>query len=340
VSARALVAAMGRIAPLHLAAAWDNVGLLIGSEEWEAERILLTTDLTAAVLDEAQQRGCEAIVAYHPPIFAPLKRLTDAPPGRIALGAAAARIAVYSPHTALDAAPGGLCDWLAQGLGAGRVIALEPALELPETEQAKLVTFCPRDSVAAIRDALARAGCGRIGDYEQCSFELHGHGTFYGGETTNPAVGQSGTLERVEEARFEMVCSRRALPAALRALRQAHPYEEPPIEIHALLERPRADAGQGRVVELDAAIDLATAVRRTKDLLGLDQLRVAAAAPAPRPIRAIGLCPGAGGELVPPAIAAGCTLFVTGEMRHHDVLAACERGCAVLLAGHTNTERP
>jgi dinuclear metal center YbgI/SA1388 family protein len=332
---------MEAIAPTRHAASWDNVGLVLGGREWPLRSLLLTIDATHAVLDEAEACGASAIVAYHPPLFAPQRSLTDATPaGRIALRAAAAKIALHSPHTALDAAPGGLCDWLAEAFGGGRVAPLEPASDLPASEETKLVTMCPAEAVDAVRAALGAAGAGRIGNYDECSFELRGQGTFLGNESANPAVGASGVLERVEEVRLEMVCPRSSLAAAIAALRAAHPYEEPPIEIYPLDARPRGDAGQGREIALAAPIALSAAVAMVKERLGVPGLRVAAPAGLDARVTRVALCPGAGGEMLAGSLARGCDLFFTGEMRHHDVLAASERGCAVILAGHTNTERP
>lgn len=336
-----LARALDGIAPARLAAEWDNVGLLLGARDWPVAGALLAIDLTQAVLDEAVGSGAGAIVAYHPPIFRPLRDLTaDTPEGAVLLAAAAHRIAILSPHTALDAAAGGLGDWLAAGLGAGSAEPLEPALERPDGEAVKIVTMAPPSAIEALRGALAAAGAGRIGAYEECSFELRGEGTFLGGEASNPVVGRRGALERVGETRLEMVCSRAALAAALRALRAAHPYEEPPVEVHPLDPRPRVDAGQGRLLALDTPVSLSELVARAKARLGTPRLRVAAPRGMDAVVRRVGLCPGAGGELLAAARRAGCDAFLTGEMRHHDVLAAANSGCAILLAGHTNTERP
>ena len=337
---RQVVELLESIAPPQGAAPWDNVGLLIGSPQWDATPVFLTIDLTAAVLREAIDTGTRMIVAYHPPIFDPLRSLTDATPtGRICLEAARSGIAVYSPHTALDAAPGGLNDWIAAGLGAGDVRALEAHEALPETQQCKLVTFCPQEAAERIRNGLATAGAGRIGRYELCSFEIPGTGTFFGGEGARPRVGRAGALERVDEVRLEMVCPEAALGLAVATLRQFHPYEEPPIEIYALRPRPQRDRGEGRRVVLDRKTPLRELVDHIKRRLGVETLRVAVAGDAPRRFGTIGLCAGAGGSLRPAASRQGCELFLTGEMRHHDVLAAVADGCTVVLAGHTATER-
>jgi dinuclear metal center YbgI/SA1388 family protein len=337
---RDVVRALEAIAPLAHAEAWDNVGLLVGAREWPAERVLLTIDLTESVLEEAVARGAQMVVAYHPPIFEPLKRLTDdRPRERLLLEAAQAGLAIHSPHTALDAAPGGVNDWLAESVGAGDVAPIAPAESRPASEAFKLVTFCPESAAGAIRAAMSAAGAGRIGDYEQCSFETRGTGTFLGGAATRPAVGAKGRLERVEEARLEMVCAAGALGAAIAALRRAHPYEEPPIEVHALAARPHLDRGAGRIVALRDAAPLGAIAGRVKAHLGAERLLVATAEGGPEAHRTIGVCAGAGGSLLAPAVGRGATVFLTGEMRHHDVLAATASGCSVILAGHTTTER-
>jgi dinuclear metal center YbgI/SA1388 family protein len=125
-----VVRMLERLAPLRLAADWDNVGLLLEPPEPRpVQRVLLTIDLSEPVLKEAVQQRSDLIVAYHPPIFSQVKRLTRARAiDRALLGAIAAGIAVYSPHTALDAVSGGVNDWLADAFGSSQRSALEPAI--------------------------------------------------------------------------------------------------------------------------------------------------------------------------------------------------------------------
>jgi dinuclear metal center YbgI/SA1388 family protein len=335
-----IIEAMETIAPPEYAADWDNVGLLVGAPSWKAEAVLLTIDLTRNVLREALGGDARMVIAYHPPIFKPLPRLSDGTAQqRIALEAARGGVAVYAAHTSLDAAPGGINDWIAEGLGTGDVRALEARQVLPESEQCKLVTFCPAEAVDRLRAALATGGAGRIGRYELCSFEIAGIGTFYAGPGTEPRVGRRGALERVDEVRLEMVCPEASLALAVTTLREFHPYEEPPIEIYRLQPRPQRGIGEGRRIVLDQKLSLQALVEKIKARLGIDAVRVAVGERSPRSYRTIGLCAGAGGALRPAATEQGCEVFLTGEMRHHDVLAAKAAGCTVILAGHTNTER-
>ncbi|HZU83283.1 MAG TPA: Nif3-like dinuclear metal center hexameric protein [Polyangiaceae bacterium] len=140
-----LMRAMEEIAPTAFAAPWDNVGLLVGDPDRDVARVLLTIDCTRAVLDEALRARCDAIVSYHPPLFEAQKTFVA---GSIAYEAARAALAVYSPHTALDAAEGGTNDVLADAVGM--------------TERAPVRDVAPRDGDREPPGA-ARRGFGRVG---------------------------------------------------------------------------------------------------------------------------------------------------------------------------------
>ena len=307
---------------------------------WALHTAFLTIDLSMEVLLEAKRADADAVIAYHPPIFSGLKRLVAGDPASaVVLEAASSSIAIYSPHTALDAEPGGMTDWLAEGVGSGDVSPIEHATELGSHEQCKVVSYVPHDAVDAVRAAMGDAGAGTIGDYTHCSTSIENEGTFFGGTGSDPAVGAAGQLERVNERRLMMVSSNRNLAAVLAALRAAHPYEEPPVHVIPLADRPMHDTGVGRCLVLAEPKSTVDVVSSLKAHLGVSTLRVAEGRGGPAFHEHVGLCPGAGGSLLEAAAASGCTMFVTGEMRHHDVLAAVDRGITVILAGHTNSER-
>jgi dinuclear metal center YbgI/SA1388 family protein len=190
------------------------------------KNILLTIDLTEAVADEAIAGKADLIIAYHPILFAPINRLNaENAYDRTVMKLVQKNIAVYSPHTALDAVIGGVNDWLADGVGEGEVSVL-------------------------------------------------------------------------------------------------HPIEQ-------------SDGGQGRLVELKRPVRLKTLAQRIKDYLGLKTLRLASAA-EDTAIRTVALCAGAGSDALS-GVQADC--YLTGEMSHHNVLAATSDGAHVILCEHTNTER-
>ncbi|MSR45083.1 MAG: Nif3-like dinuclear metal center hexameric protein [Phycisphaerales bacterium] len=338
---RDLAKALARVAPEALAAPWDNVGLLLGDANSPCDRVLLTIDLTDAVAEEACALRVGAVIAYHPPIFHPIKKLVrqDAATGPL-YRLAHAGIAVLSPHTALDAVAGGINDWLAEGIGDGDCRPLEASSSLAARESFKIVTVAPAEVIDRIRGAMSIAGAGRIGEYSQCSQSSAVEGSFYGGAKSSPRVGHRGKLERIQEQRLEMVCGPKALPAALAALRAAHPYETPAIEVHSLVAQPSAREGQGRLLRLSEPASTKEIARRLRKHLGADRLECAAPTAAIEIHHEfIGLCAGSGMSLFDGALRAGATLFFTGEAKHHEQLAVVARGCTLLLSGHTVSER-
>ena len=326
-----LVSAMEQIAPTRYAESWDNVGLLVGDPEQAIRRAMLTIDYTADVADEAREAKCDAIIAYHPPIFDALKRVTG---GSLIFDAIRRGLAIYSPHTALDVAEGGTNDMLADAL----MLVDRKPLKLSETKatQYKLVTFVPADALGKVSDALFKAGAGRIGKYSSCSFRSLGTGTFFGEEGANPTVGQSGKLEEAAEIRLEMVVPINRIDEIVRALKQSHPYEEPAFDLVQLAAPPEGK-GLGRVGKLPGDATAEMLLNHVKRELEIDHLLVAG--DVTRVVKRAAVCAGACGNLLNDAISQKCDLYLTGEMRHHDALKATKAGMVVACTLHSNSER-
>lgn len=326
---------LDRFAPLHLAAEWDNVGLLVGETESVVRRIMTCLTLTPPVALEAIERGVDLIVTHHPVMFRGIKKLTStSPDGALLLPLIRAQIAVYSPHTAFDNTVGGINERLAQKLGLKQLRALRSQ----ETGKSfKVVVFVPDSHLAAVADAMFAAGAGRIGEYRECSFRLAGTGTFFSTETTNPTLGQKGRREEVSEWRLEMVCPASALEAVLSAMRRAHNYEEPAYDVYPLQPSASAIVGQGRVGQLEAPTTLGELAQRVKTALHLSQ--IAAVGEPSKPVERVAIACGAAGEFLTDAIRARADVFLTGELRFHDALLAEAKDIGVLIPGHYATER-
>lgn len=325
-----LVRAMEEIAPTRFAAPWDNVGLLVGDPRGNLAGVLLAIDCTRAVLDEATHGGFGAIVSYHPPIFDGQKTFVA---GSIGYEAARARIAIHSPHTALDAAEGGTNDVLADVL-AMRDRAPLRAIEAID-EVYKLVTFVPSEHADAVGRAVFAAGAGRIGKYSSCSFRAPGTGTFFGEAGTNPTIGEAGRLEEAPELRLETVVPIVRADAVVRALRAAHPYEEPAFDLVRLAGSPQK-RGFGRVGQVPRTT-VGMLIEDVKRSFGVTHVLVAGG--LDRVVTRAAVCAGSGSDLIPDAIANGAHVLLTGEVRHHDALRAVASGMGVVCALHSASER-
>lgn len=326
-----LVAILESVAPTRYAEPWDNVGLLVGDPSATVERVLLTIDYTAVVSDEALLLDSQLVVAYHPPIFDPLKRLRA---GELVYDAIREGIALYSPHTALDVADGGTNDMLADVLGLNQRMPLRA--HVPGAAHYKLVTFVPVEQIDAVSTAIFAAGAGHIGNYSSCSFRSEGTGTFFGGANTHPTVGQSGRLEKVAEVRLETVFPVEFAGPVIQALRKSHPYEEPAFDLTQTAAAPEGK-GMGRIGTLDSA-PRAALIDQIKKGLGVDHLLIAG--PTDGVVKKAAVCAGSCGNLLGGAIKSGAQLFLTGEVRHHDALKAAAAGMTVVCALHSNSERP
>ena len=320
-----------QIAPTRHAESWDNVGLLAGDPAQAVTNAILAIDYTAAVAAEGEQLGCELVIAYHPPIFQPIKSLTA---GSLVFDAIRRGVAIYSPHTALDVAEGGTNDVLANAVGIGERQPLK--LIAHQSMQHKLVVFAPEDAADKVADALFTAGAGIIGDYTSCSFRANGTGTFFGGKTTNPAVGEKGRLERADEIKIETVVPIAKVEAVIAALRASHPYEEPAFDLQVLAAPPEG-LGMGRIGALKDPSSREEVFGRVKRELGIDHLLVAG--PREGIVHRAAVCAGACGNLLDEAISQKVDLYVTGEMRHHDAVKAAAAGVTVICTLHSHSER-
>jgi dinuclear metal center YbgI/SA1388 family protein len=329
-----LVAFLEAVAPVRLAASWDNVGLLLGAREDPCRRVMTCLTVTAESAREAIDRQASLIVTHHPVLFRPVQRLTTArADGAMLWQLARAGVAVYSPHTAFDNARDGINASLAARLGLIDVRPLRSALA---PAQCKLVVFVPAQDLDAVAQALFEAGAGNIGQYRECSFRSEGAGTFFGSESTNPAVGQKGRHEEVREIRLEAICPQHLVAEAVEAMRKAHSYEEPAYDVYDL--RPQAGSeGEGRFGRLAQPLALSefAALVKTKTPARLVQF----CGEAGRMVERVALACGAAGEFLEDSVRAGADVFLTGEARFHDCLRARAEGIGLVLAGHYATER-
>lgn len=319
--------------PRIMAESWDNPGLQVGSLRTEVSKAVIALDLDEETIHTAISHGASLIITHHPFIFRPLLSIdTDKPSGRIVAALINNNISVYCAHTNLDAAPGGINDWLAEALG------LLEIRNLPGTSNQrlyKLVVYVPDDYENQVRESLARAGAGHIGLYSDCSFRVAGTGTFRPGTGSRPFIGESGCLEEVGEYRLETVVESRSLQTVLSAMRASHPYEEPAYDIIAL-ENPAIQGGTGRSGLLPSPMSLREFCGLVRMALKVDSVRVAGN--MEKRIHKAAVVAGSGASFVKNAVAAGADVLVTGDVKYHEAFDARDTGIALVDAGHYGTE--
>ncbi len=334
--AKDIAGVVEKIAPLGLAQSWDNVGLLVGDPERPMRNILLTIDVTQAVVAEARQLHTDLILSYHPLIWDGLKRIRTDDRSSVVYELIRSGIAVFSIHTALDAVAGGVNDGLAEILGIQDAKPLGDYVEYSPQDNYKLVVFVPVNALAPVANAVFAAGAGWIGNYRNCGFRAEGTGTFRPLEGARPAIGRKGKLERVQEFRFETIVPADRLQAVVEAMKKAHPYEVPAFDIFKLFDY-ASRFGLGRIGPLAEPLRLRQVIERVKRRTGARA--VGLVGDQKRLVRTAAVCAGTCGALLNQVIAAGADLYLTGELKHHQALAAQEAGLTCICLSHTVSER-
>ncbi|MDR2199707.1 MAG: Nif3-like dinuclear metal center hexameric protein [Deltaproteobacteria bacterium] len=319
---------LDKIAPFALALDWDNSGLQTGDPDAPVKWAAVSLDPSLESVKAALDGGAQLLITHHPLIFSPLKSLNTGDPRAAALLAAIkGGLAVVAFHTNYDAA--------VMSLALAERLELRPEgfLEAAPLNLLKLVVLVPEDVSQKVMDAVFAAGAGDLGDYSQCSFSSPGVGSFLPGDDALPYAGEPGIFTRCRELRIEALLPPSRREAVTKALRRAHPYEEPAFEFYPATLSGRY--GFGLVGSWNEPRDPAAFVR---ERLGLEHLPLAWNAPGE--VTRAALLPGSGGAYLEAAKKAGAEILVTGELGHHRALEALDLGLGVLSAGHFETENP
>lgn len=332
---QALIQAFESWAPKSLAIGDDRekIGLQVGTLNKTVKRMMIALDVLEDVVDEAIENKVDFIVAHHPLIFRPLKKVaTDSVNGRIIEKCLKHGITVYAAHTNLDVAWGGVNDLMAEALGLQNTKVLVPTLE---TELKKIAVFVPKKYADAVRMAMGDAGAGFIGSYSHCTFSTPGKGTFLPTEEADPFIGTSGKLEHVDEIKIETIVTADQEKRVIRSMIEAHPYEEVAYDVYPL-ENKGETMGLGRIGMLNETLTLGTFVERVKQAFDVKAVRVVG--DSGDFVKKIAVLGGDGNKFMSTAQIQGADVFVTGDVYYHTAHDAWMEGLNVIDPGH-NAEK-
>lgn len=320
------------LAPLAYAEDFDNVGLLVGNKNAELTGVLVTLDTLESVVDEAIEANCNLIVSFHPIIFKGLKKLTGKNyVERVVIKAIKHDIAIYSMHTALDNALQGVNDMICNQLEL-----TNKQLLLPQSDTIKkLVTFVPKADAEKLRTALFNAGAGSIGNYDDCSFNLEGTGTFNGNENSNPVKGKKGSIHLEAEIQIAVTFKKHLETSLLKTLFKTHPYEEVAYEI-TTLENKNQHIGIGMVAELKNPMSENAFLEYLKIKMNTECIRHSTL--LGKPIQRIAVLGGSGSFAIEAAKASGAHVFITSDLKYHDFFTA-ENSIVLADVGHYESEQ-
>lgn len=318
-------------APSQLQESYDNSGLLVGEGRDEVTQASITLDVTEEVIDEAIAGGSDLIIAHHPFIFKGIKRVGNRHwIDRCLRKAIKHDIAIYAIHTNLDHVQTGVNQKIAEKIGLKSCKILSPK----KNTLSKLTVFVPEDNRQKLLDALFAAGAGSVGNYDHCSFQVNGTGTFRGNERSTPTIGRQGTLEKVAECRIEVLVADYNLGSVVQAMNQAHTYEEVAHYITPLTNT-NQEIGSGMIGMLEKPMHTASFLEHLKESMDLKTIRCTAF--TSNYVQKIAVCGGAGSFLINHAIRQKADVFVSADFKYHDFFEANNQ-IIVADIGHYESE--
>lgn len=327
-----VISEIEKFAPPAYQESYDNSGLLVGNKDEKITGVLLSLDCVEEVIDEAIKLKCNLIIAHHPIIFGGLKRLTGANyVERTVIKAIQNNIAIYACHTNLDNVKDGVNAKIAEKLGLTNLKILSPKKQLLK----KLVTYVPASHHEKVRTSLFEAGAGNIGNYDSCSFNIAGTGTYRGNVNSNPVIGEKGKLSTEPETRIEVIFETVNESKILKNLLANHPYEEVAFDVYPL-DNSYQNVGSGMTGEFEKALSETEFLTLVKKVFHLKVLKHTPL--LNRSIKRVAFCGGSGAFLIKSAINSGSDAYISADIKYHEFFDADSK-ILITDTGHFENEQ-
>jgi dinuclear metal center YbgI/SA1388 family protein len=319
-------------APPNLQENYDNCGLLTGQRNRVANGAVLTLDCTEEVVEEAMQNQCNLIIAHHPVIFTGLKKLTGSNyVERTLIKAIKNDIAIYACHTNLDNIRLGVNKKIGDKLGLQNCRVLAPKTGLLK----KIVTFVPSTHYEKVQQVIFAAGAGSIGNYDSCSFNIEGMGTFRGNSSSKPFLGKPNEFNKETEIRIESIFEASREHQLIANLLKVHPYEEVAYDIYPL-DNAHPGVGSGMIGEFKEAMDEKDFLNHVKKTFKVSTIKHTKT--LGKEIQKVAFCGGSGRFLLKNAIQSGADAFITSDFKYHEFFDA-ENKLVLVDTGHFESEQ-
>lgn len=313
---------------------WDNSGLQIGSLERNIRKILVSLDVSPLTVKYAIENSIDMIISHHPLFFSPIKSiLLDNIRGKMITDLIKNDINVYSIHSNLDSAEGGINEILAVKF---KLLNIKILAKSYTEKLYKVAVFVPFSHSDVVRKAMVDSGAGYIGNYSHCTFNTRGTGTFMPREGTNPFIGESNIIEYAEEEKIETIVKEGDLKRVIESMIIAHPYEEVAYDVYNLHNNGK-EYGYGRIGELAQEKTLYDIAVLAKGILNCDSVKVYGNPETN--IKKVAVCGGSGSDFLKDVYYKNADVYITGDIKYHDAQLALEKGISIIDAGHFYTEK-
>lgn len=326
-----IVSVLNAWAPPSYQESYDNSTLITGTPDLVITGVLISLDCTEEVVQESIDKGANLIISHHPIVFRGLKSFTGKNyVERTIIKAIKSDIAIFSIHTNLDNVETGVNKKICDKIGLINTQILFPKENLLN----KLVTFVPAANLREVKEALFSAGAGNTGNYDECSFQVEGSGSFKPNQYANPVIGEANQREIVDEMRLEVLLPSHKKQSVLNALKKSHPYEEVAYYLSSL-ENINQTVGSGMVGYLNDPMSPSDFFRKLKAEFNLSIIKHTSF--HKDEIRKIAVCGGSGSFLLSKAKASHADVFITGDFKYHEFFDA-EKKIIIADIGHYESE--
>lgn len=314
--------------PLNIKEEWDNVGLLVGSNDAEVKKIQISLDLTDNVIEEAIKNNIDLIITHHPFIFKALKKINnESAEGKKIIKLIKNNINVYSLHTNLDSAKAGLNEYIAKLIGATQTKILSPI----QNNLLKLRVYIPLDVFEEVKTALLKANKFETDKYKEVYYNYECYENFTVKEGANPFKNS----ENIKNKILEVITDSKNINNIVSELKKVHPYEEPAYDIIEL-KNLMSDSGIGRYFTLEKEIMFSEYIKLIKEKLNIKNVR--AVFKEDKLIKKAAIVNGSGASYIGSAKSKGVDVFITGDLKYHEALDAYESGILLIDIGHYESE--
>lgn len=328
IKVREIYEVLDDFAPFILQEDWDNSGLQIGSLLKSVKRVMLALDVTKEAVKTAVEENIDLIISHHPLFFKPIKKI-DLDDELLSL-LVKNEINVISSHTPLDLVHQGVSYALAKLLDLKNIRILSAKRE---SDYCKLSFNLPSGYEKAVLTQIFGKGVGEYNLYEQCAFETFGEGRFKEKKGATPFVKNGGVFK---ESKIDLLVRKDRLFSTISKLKGVHPYQEISFDVFEEYINP-VEVGYGCFGELKKPKKLFHFVEEIKALLNLSTVKVKG--DFNTKISKVALCGGSGGSFVKDAVSQKADVYLTGDLKYHEVLENDGKICFVDV-GHRASELP
>ena len=318
-------------APISLQEDYDNSGLNIGNINNELTNVLVSLDCNLEVIKEAISKNCNLIITHHPIIFKNLRSITGSNNSENCIVEAIKNnISIYCIHTNLDNTFYGVNYKIAEKLKINDYNILKPISNI-----FKLEVYCPDEHCDELRNAIFESGAGKMGNYDSCSFNVNGKGTFKPLSGSKPSIGKKNKLEVVSEQKLDFIFYENQMKNVLQAMEKSHPYEKIAHQIIKLNNKNlyAGSGGYGFLAKSTRTVDFIKLLKIIFKAEGIRHTKV-----LNEKVHKIAFCGGSGSFLIESAIKNKCDVFITSDLKYHDFFDYQDQICIVDI-GHFESEQ-